>query len=166
MRYPLGLPIGTTINNVANATIVPISGGPIGIGPGVRNDTIGGSLPAGTSSKSAPDVAPGAGNPIVYSINANTDNANVRVPNFTVVERFPQALAPLPPGITFARSAADAGLPADGAVSIDMRERSNIRLFGHCRQLLRFLRRTALATIRQPVASSPELPADLAVAAT
>lgn len=78
VRYPAGLPVGTAINNSASATIIPEVGGPGNIGPGTRNDTIGAPTPDGTSSKSAPDVAPGTGNPIVYSISANTNNANAR----------------------------------------------------------------------------------------
>lgn len=122
VRYPVGLPIGTAINNVANATIVPLVGAPSPIGPGTRNDTIGGPVPAGTSNKSAPDVAPGTGNPIVFSITANTNGSNVRVPNFTVVERLPQALAPLPPGITFTSvSSGRWNSPLDGAILSDVR---------------------------------------------
>ena len=122
VRYPAGLPVGTAINNSASATIIPLSGPPGDIGPGTRNDTIGAPTPNGTSSKSAPDVAPGTGNPIVYSISANTNNANTRVPNFTVIERFPQALGALPAGITFASvSSGRWNSPADGNVSSDMR---------------------------------------------
>jgi uncharacterized repeat protein (TIGR01451 family) len=122
VRYPAGLPVGTVIDNRVDATVVPISGSPPSIPPAIRNDTIGADAPDGTSSKSAPDVAPGTGNPIVYSINANTNNANVRVPNFTVVERFPQALAALPPGITFASvSSGRWNSPLDGTVASDMR---------------------------------------------
>ncbi|HET9032115.1 MAG TPA: GEVED domain-containing protein [Dokdonella sp.] len=122
VRYPTGLPVGTTINNAASATIVPAVGGPGNIGPGTRNDTIGAATPNGTSNKSAPDVAPGTGNPIIFSITANTSNANTRVPNFTVIERFPQAFGALPAGITFASvSSGRWNSPADGNVSSDMR---------------------------------------------
>ncbi|MGB0134157.1 GEVED domain-containing protein, partial [Dokdonella sp.] len=122
VRYPAGLPAGTAINNSAIATIVPEVGGPGDIGPGTRNDTIGAATPAGTSSKSAPDVAPGTGNPIVFNISANTNGANARVPNFSVVERFPQAFGALPAGITFASvSSGRWNSPADGSVSTDMR---------------------------------------------
>ncbi len=121
VRYPFGLPVGTAINNRVDATVVPISGPPPVIPPGTRNDTIGAPAPNGTSSKSAPDVAPGGGQ-IVYNISANTNNANVRVPDFTVVERFPQALAPLPAGITFASvSSGRWNSPLDGVVASDMR---------------------------------------------
>lgn len=122
VRYPAGLPVGTAVNNSASATIVPQVGAPGNIGPGTRNDTIGAPAPNGTSNKSAPDVAPGTGNPIIYSISANTNNANARVPNFTVVERFPQALGALPPGITFASASSGRwNSPADGNVASDMR---------------------------------------------
>lgn len=122
VRYPAGLPVGTAINNSASATIVPEVGAPGIIGPGTRTDTIGAVTPNGTSNKSAPDVAPGTGNPIVYSITANTNNANARVPNFTVIERFPQAFGVLPAGITFASvSSGRWNSPADGNVSSDMR---------------------------------------------
>ncbi|SFN37083.1 GEVED domain-containing protein [Dokdonella immobilis] len=170
VRYPFGLPVGTAINNVANATIVPVSGAPVGIGPGVRNDTIGDPAADGTSNKSAPDVAPGSGNPIVYSITANTNNSNVRVPNFTVVERFPQALAALPPGITFASvSSGRWNSPADGAVSSDMRATVEYTTLpvgpGN---LCDFSATTALATnIASPGASITwNVPGDIAASAT
>ncbi len=169
VRYPSGLAVGTAINNVVNATVVPVSGPPPAVGPGTRNDTIGAPTPDGTSSKSAPDVAPG-GSQIVYSINANTNNANVRVPNFTVVERFPQALAALPAGITFASvSSGRWNSPADGVVASDMRATIEYTVLpvtagNYCD----FSAVTALATnIASPGASiTYNVPASIAASAT
>jgi uncharacterized repeat protein (TIGR01451 family) len=171
VRYPFGLPIGTAINNSAVATITPAVGGPAVVGPGVRNDTIGAPAPDGTSNKSAPDVAPGTGNPIVYSITANTNNSNVRVPNFTVVERFPQAFGALPPGITFASvSSGRWNSPLDGNVSSDMRatiEYTTLPLVG-AGNFCDFSAATALASnLASPGGSiTYNVPADIPATAT
>lgn len=170
VRYPAGLAAGTAINNSASATIVPLVGAPGTIGPGTRNDTIGAPTPNGSSNKSAPDVAPGSGNPIVYSISANTNNANARVPNFTVVERFPQAFGALPAGIAFASvSSGRWNSPADGNVSSDVRatiEFTTLPLLAgsYCD----FSTTTALASnIASPGGSiTYNVPADIPAAAT
>jgi len=170
VRYPAGLPNGTAINNSASASITPVLGAPENIGPGIRNDTIGAPAPTGTSNKSADDVAPGTGNPIIYRITANTNNANARVPNFTVVERLPQALGALPPGITFTSvSSGRWSSPADGNVSSDMRatiQYTTLPLISgtYCD----FSTNVSLATnIASPGASiTYSVPADIAAAAT
>jgi uncharacterized repeat protein (TIGR01451 family) len=120
VRYPAALPNGTAVNNSVNATVLPAVGTPGIVGPAVRNDNIAAPAPAGTSSKSAPDVAPGTGQPIVFSIAADTNSSNARIPNFQVIDRLPPT--PLPSGITFSSvSSGTWSNPPDGAVTTDVR---------------------------------------------
>ena len=119
VRYPAGIAVGTVVTNTINGTVVPVAGPAPVIGPVGRTDTIGGAAAAGSSSKSAPDVAPGTGD-IVFSITANTNGSNTRVPAFEVVDRLPNT--PLPTGLTFASvSSGRWSSPTDGNVSSDVR---------------------------------------------
>ena len=119
VRYPAGIAIGSVVTNTINGTVTPVAGAAPVLGVGTRVDTIGAPAPAGTSSKSAPDVAPGTGD-IVFSINANTNGSNARISNFEVVDRLPAT--PLATGLTFASvSSGQWNSPTEGSVASDVR---------------------------------------------
>jgi uncharacterized repeat protein (TIGR01451 family) len=119
VRYPAGIAVSSVVTNTINGTVTPAAGAAPVIGPATRVDTIGAAAPDGTSSKSAPDVAPGTGD-IVFSINANTSTSNARIPNFAVVDRLPTT--PLAVGLTFASvSSGQWSSPTEGSLTSDVR---------------------------------------------